>query len=250
MKRLAVEVAGLYREIWRTYFAWARTLIPLAVVVFVPLGLIHAIPAHADVQSLDFAGWLQIFAIAIAVIALSAGSLIGEVFYAGAVAIALTHPHEGRPPTLREVAAMINYRRLIAVDLIYAAAVAIGFGALILPGILIYIYLGLAAPAVEIEKRTIKGAFRRSLELVRGHFWLVFAVLVPIELLGNAITAAALSLSHDLIGDTILDEWFTDTVANILFTPFYAVAAVLLTLKLIGEADGEQPELRATPPSP
>ena len=250
MRKLGSETAGLYREIWRTYFAWARTLIPLAVIVFVPLGLIHAIPAHADVQSLDFEGWLQIFAIAIAVIALSAGSLIGEVFYAGAVAIALTHPHEGRPPTLREVARMINYRRLIAVDLIYAAAAAIGFGALILPGILIYIYFGLAAPAVEIEKRTVKGAFRRSLELVRGHFWLVFAVLVPIELLGNAITGVALALSHDLIGDTILDEWFTDTVTNILFTPFYAVAAVLLTLKLIGEADGETPSFRAIPPSP
>ncbi|HEY5977447.1 MAG TPA: hypothetical protein VIT85_06275 [Solirubrobacterales bacterium] len=250
MRKLGSEMAGLYRETWRTYFAWARTLIPLAVIVFVPLGLIHAIPAHAEVQNLDFDGGLQILGIAIAVIALSAGSLIGEVFYAGAVAIALTHPHEGRPPTLREVAKMIDYRRLIAVDLIYAAAAAIGFAALIVPGILVYIYFGLAAPAAEIEKRTIKGAFRRSLELVRGHFWLVVAVLVPIELLGNVITGGALALSHDLINDTILDEWFADTVTNVLFTPFYAVAAVLLTLKLIGDADGRTPGFRPTPPSP
>jgi hypothetical protein len=248
MKSLGREAAALYKDIVRTYFSWARSLLPLAVVVFVPLGLIHAIPAHASVQDLDFEGGLQIFGLLIAVLALSAGSLIGEVFYAGAVAIALTHPHDGRPPSAREVARMINYPRLIAVDLIYAAAAAIGVLALFVPGLLIYIYFGLAAPVVEIEKRTIRDAFKRSFELVRGHFWLVFIVLIPIEIIGDALTNLALSLSHGLIADTILDEWAADTVTNVLFTPFYAVAAVLLTLKLVGDADGESPAFRPTPP--
>src|SRR3977135_414721 len=62
------------------------------------------------------------------VLALASTGLIGEVFYTGAVAISLTHPKEGRPPPLGEIARMVNYGPLIAIDLIYGALVAIGLG--------------------------------------------------------------------------------------------------------------------------
>ena len=242
------ETLALYGRTWSTYLRWAKTLVPLAIVVFVPLGLIHAIPAHFDVESLDFQGLLHVVAILIAVIALSTGGLLGEVFYAGAVSIALTHPHDGEPPTLREVAGLINYKRLIIVDLVYALAAAFGFAALVVPGVLIYVYFGLAAPVIEIEGRTVLQGFRRSLSLVRGHFWLVAAVLFPIEILGDALTAGATALSHTVISDTILDEWLVDTVTNVISTPFYAVAVVLLTLDLIADRDGDAPALHASPP--
>jgi hypothetical protein len=240
---------SIYTRIARTYVAWARSLLPLAVVVFVPLGLIHAIPVHADVTALDFGGGLKIFATAVALLTLTATGLLGEVFYTGAVAIALTHSHQGKPPSLREIAAMVNYRRLIAVDLIYGVLVAVGLVVLFVPGVLAFIYLGLAAPAVEIERRTVRGAFARSWHLVRGHFWLVFAVLVPIEIAGDALTNLASALAHGLVGESLPGEWLTDTVSNILLTPFYAVAAVLLTVDLIAAEDGAGPRLHSAPPS-
>ncbi len=46
-------MATLYRRIGRTYLAWAPSLLPLAVVVFVPLGLVHAIPVHVEATSFD-----------------------------------------------------------------------------------------------------------------------------------------------------------------------------------------------------
>ena len=55
---------------------------------------------------------------------------------------------------------MINYRRLIAVDLIYGVLVAVGLAAFVLPGLLLYVYLGLAAPVVEIEHRGVRAALR------------------------------------------------------------------------------------------
>lgn len=245
----AREVLALYRRTWVTYFAWARTLLPLAVVVFVPLGLIHAIPAHAEINQLDVDGGIEVFGLVLAVVLLAGGGLLGEVFYAGTVAIALTRPREGRPPSAREVAGQISYGRLIAIDLLYVAGSAIGLLAFVVPGVLFYIYFGLTAPVAEIEERPIKASFRRSLELVRGHFWMVFLILVPLELAADVLTNVALQLSQGAIGDTILDEWVTDTVTNIVLTPFYAVAAVLLTLKLIGDADGREPSLRSAPPS-
>jgi len=56
-------------------------------------------------------------AAALAVLAITA--LLGEVFYTGAVTATLTHAHDGRPPTLHEVARSIRYGRLIVVDLLY-----------------------------------------------------------------------------------------------------------------------------------
>jgi hypothetical protein len=122
-----MTVLSLYARIWRTYFAWARTLLPLAVVVFVPLGLIHAIPVHVEATSLTLGSGLEIFGYVLALLLLVTTGLLGEVFYTGAVAIALTHPHNGTPPTLREVAGTIRYWTLIAVDLVFGVLVAVGF---------------------------------------------------------------------------------------------------------------------------
>jgi hypothetical protein len=243
-----MTVVSLYRRIWRTYFAWARTLLPLALFVFVPLGLVHAIPVHVDATSLDLDNGLLAAGALLAFLLLVATGVLGEIFYTGAVAIALTHPHAGEPPSLREVARMVDYRTLIAVDLIFGALVAVGSLALFVPGILVFVYLGLAAPVVEIEHRGVRAAFARSYRLVRGNFWLVFAVLVPIEVFSDAVTGLATNL-HLLLGESLIAEWLTDTATNILLTPFYAVAAVLLTIDLAAAKDGSAPRLHSSPSS-
>jgi hypothetical protein len=244
-----MTVLSLYARIWRTYFAWARTLLPLAVVVFVPLGLVHAIPVHADVTSLNLGSGAEILAAVLALLLLATTGLIGEVFYTGAVAIALTHPHDDEPPSLRQVTGMVDYRTLIAVDLIFGALVAVGLVTFVVPGILVFVYLGLAAPVVEIEHHGVRAAFARSYRLVRGHFWLVLVVLVPIEILSDVVTNLATSLTHTLLGESLVAEWLTDTASNVVLTPFYAVAAVLLTLDLIATKDGVGPQLHSSPPS-
>lgn len=241
------SVFSLYARIWRTYFAWARTLLPLAFFVFVPLGLIHAIPVHVDATSLNLDSGLEIVGSGLALLLLVTTGLLGEIFYTGAVAIALTHPHEGEPPSLLQVAGMIGYWTLIAVDLIFGVLVALGVVAFVVPGLLAFVYLGLAAPVVEIEHHGVRAALARSVRLVRGHFWLVAAVLVPIEIFSDVATNLTTHLTHSLLGDSLVAEWLTDTATNIALTPFYAVAAVLLTLDLIATKDGGGPRLHSTP---
>ncbi len=247
--RQQMTVFSLYARIWRTYFAWAGTLLPLAVLVFVPLGLIHAIPVHVEATSLSVGSGLEIFGALMALLLLVTTGLIGEVFYTGAVAIALTHPHGDEPPSLREIAGTIKYWRLIAVDLIFGILVAVGILAFVAPGIFVFVYFGLAAPVVEIEHRGVRAALARSYQLVRGRFWLVLAVLVPIEIGSDGLTDLATHLTHSLLGDSLAAEWLADTATNIVLTPFYAVAAVLLTLGLIAEKDGSGPRLHSRPHS-
>jgi len=244
-----MTVGSLYRRIWRTYFAWARVLIPLAFFVFVPLGLVHAIPVHVEATELTLSSGFQIAAVLLAALLLVGAGLLGEIFYTGAVAIALTHPlgEDGSPPTLLGVAKMVRYRTLIAVDLVFGVLVAVGFIAFVIPGLLAFVYLGLAAPVAEIEHHGWRSAFARSYRLVRGHFWLVLAVLVPIEIASDAITGVATGVAHTLLGDSLIAAWLTDTASNIVLTPFYAVAAVLLTLDLIAGEDGAAPRLHSAP---
>jgi hypothetical protein len=242
-----VSVLALYARIWRTYVAWARPLLLVAVVVFVPLGLIHAVPVNVDATQLDLHSGVTLAAAVLALLLLTTTGLLGEIFYTGAVAIALTHPHDGAPPSLREIARTISYRRLIAVDLIFGVLVAVGMIAFVVPGVLAFVYLGMAAPVVEIEHRSVRGAFARSLRLVRGRFWRVLAILVPIEVASDALTGGATGLAHSLLGNSIFAEWLADTSTNVLLTPFYAVAAVLLTLELVAEKDGVEPRLHSAP---
>ena len=73
---------------------------------------------------------------------------------------------------------------------------------------------------------------RGSRRLVRGHFWTVLAVLGPITLASEALTDAALSLAHRVLGDSLLADWLGESATNIVLSPLYAVAAVLITLQL------------------
>lgn len=241
------RIAATYGRIWRTYRSWAPSIFVLALIVFLPLGLLDALAAHVDVDALDLTSGIKVAAVALAVGAIAMTGLLGEVFFSGAIAISLTHPHGEEPPSLREIAGRVKYGRLILVDLAFVAIVAVGLLLGFIPGLLAFVFLGLAGPVVEIEERAAHRALLRSFQLVRGSFWLVFWVLVPIEIVGDAIGNGLAGLVHHLFGDTFVATWLAESVSNIALSPVFAVAAVLLTVDLIAVKDGVAPPLHSEP---
>lgn len=241
------RLVATYGRIWRTYRAWAPSILLLALIVFLPLALLDALTMNVELDSLDVTNGLKLAALVLAVGAVTATGLIGEVFFSGAIATSLTHAHGEDPPPLREIARRLNYGRLIAVDLAYVALVAIGLLLGLIPGVLAFVWLALAGPVVEIEERTARGAMTRSMRLVRGNFWLVFWVLVPVQVAGDGIGHLLAGVVHDLFGHTFLATWLAEAVTDIALSPVFAVAAVLLTIELIGERDGEAPPLHPAP---
>jgi hypothetical protein len=240
-------LASIYARIGRTYWAWRRSLLLLAVIVFVPVGLVDGIAIHTELGSIGVGNGFELAAVIGAVVALAVTGLLGEVFFSGAVAVSLTHPEHGKAPPLRKVASRLKYGRLIAVDLLYGLLVTVGLILLFAPGAAMFAWFGLAGPVVEIEGRSVHGAFARSLHLVRGRFWTVLLVLGPIELAGDTITDLIAGGVHNLIGDSLPASWLAESLANIALTPVFAVAAVLLTLDLIAAKDGEGPRLNPSP---
>jgi hypothetical protein len=244
---LSRRLGSTYARIARTYWSWKWALLLLGVVIFIPLGLLDGLALQLDVESLDLDSGIKVAALIGAIALVTTTGLLGEVFFSGAVAISLTHPEHDRPPPLSLIARQINYRRLIAIDILYVILVALGLVALIVPGVLVFVCFGLAGPVVEIEERTVLGAFRRSFELVRGSFWFVFWVLVPIEVIGDAIGEGLAHLVHDWLGETLVASWLAEASSNIVLSPLFAVAAVLLTVELIHRNDGSGPQLHSAP---
>jgi hypothetical protein len=242
---LARRVGGTYLGIARIYREWWGAILLLGLVVFVPLGLIDAAANQIDVESLDIDNGIEVFAVIATAGAVTTTGLLGEVFFAGAISLSLTHPEGDRPPPLRHLARRISYGRLILLDIAYVLIVALGLLLLVVPGVAAFVFLGLAGPAVELEHRTVRGALARSYRLVRADFWLVLWVLIPIEIAGDALGDAAEQLSHHLLGDSFFSTWLSESASNILLSPVFAIAAVLLATRLIAVVDGSGPRIRS-----
>lgn len=242
---LVRRVGSAYADIVRVYRDWWAGILLLAVVVFVPLGLIDAAAAQVDIESLDVDSAVKVFALLAAAGAVTTTGLLGEVFYAGAVSISLTHPEGDRPPRLSHIARRIKYWRLIVLDIAYVVIVAVGLLFLVFPGAAAFVLFGLSGPAVEIEERTVRGALARSFRLVRTDFWLVFWVLVPIELVGDVLGSAAERWAHHALGDTFFSTWLSEAASNIVLSPLFAIAAVLLLTQLTNAVEGSGPQIRS-----
>jgi hypothetical protein len=241
------RVGSIYARIWRTYRAWAPSLLALALVVFVPLALLDALTMNVELDSLDVTSGIKLAALVLAVGVITATGLLGEVFFSGAIAVSLTHAHGEKPPPLREIARRLRYGRLIAVDLAYVALVAVGVLLGLVPGLLAFVWLALSGPVVELEDRSATGALARSIGLVRGNFWLVLCILLPIQVVGDGLGHLLAGLVHNLLGDTFLATWLAEAVSDLALSPIFAVAAVLLTVELMREKDGTAPPLHANP---
>jgi hypothetical protein len=211
----------------------AGPLLLIGAVVFVPLGLLDAVPDRVvEVRHVSGVADLVTAAVLLAVLAQSATVLLGEVFYSGAVALLIARSKPGTPPPLRQLARSLRYGRLIAVDLLFGLGIAVGLVLFVVPGVVAFTWFALAGPLVELEGAGVRAAFARSRRLVRGHFWTVLAVLGPITLASEALTDVVLAAGHGLLGDSFLADWLVESATNIGLSPLYAVAAVLITLQL------------------
>jgi hypothetical protein len=220
---VAFRVLGVCRARW-------PALLIAGLIVFVPLSLFDVVTEDAIELEDPDAGTLVAGLAAVAVAAVAA--MLGEVIYAGMVAGVVVAERDGRPHSVADSLRHLPYGRLLAVDLLAAGAIALGFLALIVPGFLFMVWFALVAPAVEIEGLGVRDSFRRSRELVRGRFWLVLGLLLPILIAQDALSGALQSASLTELGEGFVGDWVGALIANLVTAPFYAVAVTVLFFEL------------------
>ena len=193
------------------YKAHWRHLIPIAFVVYVLISLFALLLAV-------LLGWVG------AVLGALIG-LAGVFWLQGALVIAIDDVRDGRADlsvreTLNRVLPRLN--TLTFAGLLAALGITIGFLLLIVPGLILITLWLVIVPAIMLEHRGVLESFGRSRQLVSGHGWNVFGVIV----LTVAILIAVI-IGLSLVEAAFDSSWLNlllDIASQTVTAPFLALA--------------------------
>lgn len=205
------EVIGSALEIYREQ---AGALIPAAILVF----------AIVAIARLALTGGAEAL---VSLVALVLGT-----FYQGMVVELVGDVQDGRRDSsvgqlFRGVAPIVL--PLIGLSLLLGIGVGIGFILIIVPGLFLMTIWAVAAPSLVIERRGVFAAFGRSRELVRGHGWQVFGVILVVFGLSVVvgIVVAVVASSLGTAGIAIF-QWIVD----VFLAPFTSLISAVLYFSL------------------
>jgi hypothetical protein len=243
-----LDVARVFERIFAIYRDQFTLLIPAALVVFVPVAI---------VSGLIYAGGAGILGTLI----VAALGTIATFWFQGMVVEAARDLLDGRrdhtvASLLRSVTPVIG--PLIVAGILAGLGIGLGFLLLIVPGLFLLTIWAVLAPVIVIERRDAMSSFGRSRELVRGHGWQVFGVIVVLFLLQFIVTAVIQAVAGS-VADSVAGYSVADLIVRLLVAPLSALAAAVLYFELKGlrgepvlaGADGQVARAEpATPPPP
>jgi hypothetical protein len=226
--------ARTLRRIGEVYVEQARFLLPVAVVLFVPLGFIEAWAEHAFELEADDLDAGQVAGLIVAVVVQVATSSLGEVFYAGVVMSAVSESMEGhRRAPVGKLLRTLPYGGLIVVDILFSLGFAVGLVLLVVPGLMFFARYVLTAPLLELEHSGVRAAFSRSRELARGHALGLLLLLGGLWLATDLVSSLLGEGGASTLGESLTADWAIATVIELLITPIWAVAVCVVTWRLL-----------------
>jgi hypothetical protein len=230
-----MQATAVVRDAWELYKAHWRTFVPLALIVYVILGVISWLLGAV-------LGWLGVLIAGLA-------SIVGTFWLQGALVEAVRDVRDGRQDlSLTEMFARVRPRlpTIIVAGIIAGVAIVIGLILVIVPGLFLLTIWSLIIPVIVLEGRSAGESFGRSRELVRGYGWSVFGVIAIT--IGVLIVASIVaSIATFWLPDGV-DRFAQDVISNTVVIPFVAVAWILMYFALARPA--EAPVAAAPPPGP
>lgn len=214
------------------YKAHWRHLLPISFVVYVAIALISLLLAVILVNWL--AGLIS-----------TAISLVALFWVQGALVKAVDDVRDGRADlslgeTFQRVRPQLG--SIIVGGILAGLGIALGLLLLIVPGLVLMTWWVLVIPVIVLEQTSAGQAFSRSRELVRGHGWNVFGVIVLtiLLLIGFSIVLGIILLPFA----DWLQSFLSNVISGTLTAPFIAVTWTLLYHRL----HGAQEAPAGTPP--
>jgi hypothetical protein len=211
---------GVIGDSWELYKKHGRHLAPIALIVYIVLGVVAALLAAV------FDNWLAGLLSAMI-------GIIGAFWLQGALVKAVADVRDGRADmSIRDTfaSAWPHVPAVAIAGILAGLGIALGLLLLIVPGLVLMTWWVVIIPAIVLEDKSAAESFSRSRELVRGYGWNVFGVIVlTILLLIVASIVIALILSPL---DDWLQELLSDVISGTLIAPFIAVTWTLLYFRL------------------
>src|SRR4051812_49249504 len=196
-----------------------------ALIVFAVLDLLSALAAEAAGDSLAAGIFWSLVAAVVGV--------VGYFWVQTALVEAVRDVGDGRADrTIGETFKAVQPRlpAAIAAGIVAAIGIGIGFLLLIVPGLFLLTIWSILIPVIVIEERRAGESFTRSRDVVRGHGWSVFGLILVTFLL-VAIASGVIRLVFAPLPD-FLDVWLGSLVAHSLTVPFAAAALTTAYFRL------------------
>jgi hypothetical protein len=236
-----VTVGGVLGEAWRLYTRFFTRFFVIAVIVYLIVNLVNA------AVSTLFGGGVG--ASLLLALITTVVSLVGTFWLQGALVFAVDDVRDGRiDSSIGEVFERVRPRlgTLILAGILAALGIAFGLVLLIVPGLIFLTWWCLIVPVIVLEGKAVGESFSRSRELVRGHGWTVFGVVLITAIL-TVIASGVIQGIFSFLG-SFLRYWIGGAIASAVVGPFIAVALTLMYFKLRALQTGEAPEAAASVP--
>ena len=218
---------GLIGEAWRLYRTHASHLLTIAFVVYLATALIGLVLTAVLT-------WLGAIVAALV-------SIVAVFWVQGALVEAVQDVRDGRADlSLAQTFERVRPRvaSIAVAGILAGLGIAIGLVLLIVPGLVLVTWWAVIVPVIVLEKKGAGESFARSRELVRGHGWQVFGVVVL-----TLLTLVALQIVLALVL-TPVAPWLRSFLSNVLggtvTAPLIAVTWTLLYHRLLAARNGER----------
>jgi hypothetical protein len=229
-----VTVGGILSEAWRLYTKFFTRFFVVAAIVFLIINLLGALLGEVAGSGGGVAPLVALIATVV--------SLVGTFWLQGALVYAVDDVRDGRIDS--SVGELFERVRpylwtLIGAGLLAGLGVAVGLVLLIVPGLILLTWWCLIVPVIVLEGKRVGESFGRSRELVRGHGWAVFGVVI-LTFLASAIASGLIQGIFSFL-NAFLRYWIGGTIANAIVDPFLAVALTLMYFHLRESPAAETP---------
>ena len=221
------DIGALITDGFGTYFRNFGTFIAIAAAVVVP---VHLIVCSIGLSQLT-SGYDDSPGAAEQLIPTIADLLVAAPLVTAMCIFAMLDLADGNRPRLGSTIqrGLDVFAPLLLVVLMYAAAVAAGLFALIIPGIYLFVRLAFVIQATVVDGLRSTDALRRSWVLVEGSWWRVFGITLVVNfLLAGAASIIALPFTRAAESADSAALQLAGTVVGGLLT--VAPAAVISTL--------------------
>ena len=229
-----MTVGGVLGEAWKLYKRFLSRFFLTALIVFAVLDLISAL---ADQAASDTWSSALLWGLIAALV-----SVVGYFWVQAALVETVHDVRDGRADrTIGETyrAVQPQLPAVVIAGILAAIGITIGFILLIIPGLFLLTIWSMVIPVIVLERRSTGEAFSRSREVVRGHGWSVFG-LVIVTFLIVAIASGVIRAIFAPLPD-FLDAWLGGLVAHSVTVPFAAAALTTAYFALTRGAADETP---------
>ena len=212
-----MTVGGVFSEAWGLYKRFLGRFFLTALVIYAVLDLLSGLAAWAASDSWQSGLLWGLIAAAIGV--------IGYFWVQAALVETVNDVRDGRADrSIGETYQAVQPRlpSVIIAGILAGIGIAIGFVLLIIPGLFLLTIWSMIVPVIVLERRSTGEAFTRSREVVRGHGWSVFGVVILTFLIVGIASGIIRALFAPL--PDFLDAWLGGLVAHSITIPFAAAA--------------------------